>query len=165
MMAQGSIGQFKLLLFISLLALALAGFGLYKAISLERILNRVPEFSSYTFQLDGGTHLIKVRSRWIEDKEVLYLGVTSSWPDGVPEKWNPVFPGAKSIRWWADQVNCRDKEWISSNHDTFWGLGGSGGQPAHTDHWGSKKTFAGARWSGKAQIFEYICGLHEWENY
>ena len=145
-------------LVLALIALGLASFGVYKVKELEDEMRAGDEVSSYSLYLDNGTHLIHIKTKWNEEDEEIWLRVTSSWPSGVPQKWRPVMPNAKSIRWTAT-VNCKKNQWRLTTHDTYMGLGGNGRKPAYTEMGGTLRSFNDTQSAAYASLLDYVCGI------
>lgn len=146
-------------LVLAFMALGLASFGVYKVEKLEDKIRAGDEVSSYSLYLDNGTHLIHIKTKWNEEENQIWLKATSSWLSGVPEKWRPVMPNAKSIRWTAI-VNCKESQWRLTSYDTYMGLGGNGDKPAVTDIWSrTMHPFSDSRSKVYAPLLDYVCGI------
>ena len=145
-------------LVLALMALGLASFGVYKVEKLEDKIRAGDEVSSYSLYLDNGTHLIHIKTKWNEEENQIWLRATYSWLSGVPEKWRPVMPNAKSIRWTAT-VYCNKNQWRLTTHDTYMGLGGNGRKPAYTEMGGTLRSFNDTQSAAYASLLDYVCGI------
>ena len=116
------------------------------------------KYEKYTFQLDGGVHVIQVDREKSGDDNSIWFGVTSSWRQGVPDHWEPLGSGAKSIRWVAT-IDCKNREWTPFSHDTYPYLNGEGDKMGCLLMRPMKQPFSGDGWAMKRPILEYLCGV------
>jgi hypothetical protein len=153
-MAQGSRTRRKRVLASSLFTLAAIVFMLFGVYGCE---GGDSKYARHMFQLDGGTHVIQIDREAEGGDNAIWFGVTSSWRQGVPSQWQPLGPGAKSIRWTAT-IDCKNREWTPYNHDTYPYVNGEGDKMGCLLMRPVKQPFSGGGWDMKRPILEYICG-------
>lgn len=115
-------------------------------------------YAKYTFEVDGGTHIIQIDRDAKGNSNTILLGVTSSWTQGVPSKWDPLGSGAGSIRWTAT-VDCKNQEWTFYSHDTYPHVDGEGDKMGCLLMRPVKQSVSDIGWAVKRPILGYVCNL------
>ena len=154
-MAQGSRTRRKRVLASSLFTVAAIVLTLFVVYGGE---GGKSEYEKHMFQLDGGTHVVQIKRDAKGDGNTIWLGVTSSWRQGVPSQWEPLGSGAKSIRWTAT-IDCKNREWTPYNHDTYPYVNGEGDKMGCLLMRPVKQSFSDKDWAMKRPILEYVCGV------
>ena len=154
-MAHGPWTRKKPILAVSLLVMVAVVFALFGVYGRE---GDDSKYAKHTFQLDGGTHVIQIDREAKGDDNTIWFGVTSLRRQGVPNQWEPLGSGAKSIRWTAT-IDCRNREWTPYNHDTYPYVNGEGDKMGCLLMRPVKQSFSDKDWAMKRPILEYVCGV------
>ena len=77
------------------------------------------KYEKYTFQLDGGVHVIQVDREKSGDDNSIWFGVTSSWRQGVPDHWEPLDQALSPFVGWQQSTVKTENGHLSATTPTL----------------------------------------------